>query len=296
MNYNKEKCNICPRECGADRTRKNGFCGCPDVMLVNKVMLHRWEEPCISGADENRGSGAVFFSGCNLKCVFCQNRDISRGAEGEEFAPARLAEEMKKLEASGAYNINFVTPTHYYPQIIEALRIYRPRVPVISNTGGYEKAETVKALSGYFDIFLTDFKYGDDNLAKEYSKAPDYTSVALSALSEMVKITGRPEYGEDGMMKKGVIVRHLVLPGARKSSLEALKLVAETVGAENVVLSLMSQYTPDFAPNISPLNRRITTFEYESVRDAALSLGFNGYSQDASSAKKSYTPDFNNKE
>lgn len=292
MIYDSFKCDICPRECGADRMNTTGFCGCPDAMRINKIMLHHWEEPCISGKDENRGSGAVFFSGCNLKCVFCQNRDISRSADGNEYSPEDLANAMRKLYGEGAYNINFVTPTHYYPHILEALDIYRPDIPIISNTGGYEKAETVKALGGYFDIFLTDFKYGDGETAGKYSKASDYVDYAVPALCEMVKITGKPEYDGNGMMKSGVIVRHLVLPGSRRSSVEALKLIADNVGAENVVLSLMSQYTPDFAPDTAPLNRRITTFEYEYVRDAALEMGFDGYSQDVQSAKKSYTPDF----
>lgn len=262
-------------------------------MRVARTMLHKWEEPCISGTDPERGSGAVFFTGCHLKCVFCQNKVISRGGEGEVYSPRRLAEEMQKLEQAGAYNINFVSPTHFTSQIIEAMDIYRPRVPAVFNTGGYELASTVEALEGYADIFLTDFKYGDDAYAAGLSACEDYVSYAAEALKAMVRVAGKPRLSEDGMMRGGVIVRHLVLPGGRHDSVIALRRVADAVGAENVILSLMSQYTPEFAPeSMKSLRRKVTTFEYESVRSAALEMGFQGYCQDASSAKSCYTPDF----
>lgn len=288
------RCTVCPRECGADRTAGRGFCGADDKMRVAKIMLHKWEEPCISGNDTERGSGAVFFCGCPLKCVFCQNKAISRNAENmREYSPEALAEEIRRLEDAGAYNINFVSPTHYIPQIIETLEIYKPKIPVVFNTGGYEKAESVEALRGYADIFLTDFKYGSEEFGKKYSASPDYTVKATEALKVMVTALGKPEFSPDGMMKSGVIVRHLILPGGRHDSVKALKKVAETVNPESVVLSLMSQYTPDFAPeNMREIRRRITSFEYETVRNYALELGFSGYSQDTGSATKKYTPDF----
>lgn len=293
MNFDLSKCSVCPRECGADRYTAAGACGEGADMRIAKTMLHRWEEPCISGNDDSRGSGAVFFSGCPLKCVFCQNKEISRGKKGGIYSPEQLAEEFKKLISLGAYNINLVSPTHFIPQIIEAIKIYRPSVPVIFNTGGWEKAESIAALDGYADIFLTDFKYGSNETARAYSACGEYVETAASALREMVRITGSPQFDSDGMMRRGTIVRHLILPGCRKDSVAALERVAETVSPKDVILSLMSQYTPDFAPkNIPRLCRRITTFEYEYVRDAALSLGFDGYSQDTASAQRSYTPDF----
>lgn len=294
MSFDMKRCTVCPRECGADRTKGMGLCGADDFMQISKIMLHKWEEPCISGSDENRGSGAIFFSGCPLKCVFCQNKDISRGdPSAERYTPEMLAEAMRKLEKEGAYNINFVSPTQYTPQIIEALRIYRPRIPTVFNTGGYEKAETVEALTGYADIFLTDFKYGSNEVGKRFSACAEYVETAISALKMMLRVAGPLRFDDNGMMTGGVIVRHLILPSCRKDSISVLKRIADEVGAENVLLSLMSQYTPEFAPDdIKSLKRRITTFEYESVRDEAISLGFTGFSQDIGSANACYTPDF----
>ena len=291
--FDISNCTLCPRLCGVDRRTHRGFCGEGQEMRVSKIMLHRWEEPCISGNDPERGSGAVFFSGCSLRCVYCQNKDISRGGTGEIYTPEMLSEAMKNLCSKGAYNINFVTPTHFYHKIKETLDIYRPDLPVVFNTSGYERAQTVAALSDYADIFLTDFKYGTDELAKSYSNAGDYPALALRALWKMIEVTGGPELSEDGMMKKGVIVRHLVLPGGRRDSVKALKLICDAVGAENVLLSLMSQYTPEFAPeDMKVLRRKTTTFEYEYVRDCALEMGFSGFGQDRESATRAYTPDF----
>ena len=208
---------------------------------------------------------------------------------------ARLADEMLRLEEMGAYNINLVTPTHFIPQIIDALDIAKPKlsIPVVFNTGGYEKAETVAALQGYADIFLTDFKYGTADMAKKYSAAPDYPKIAIEALTEMFRITGEPVIGENGMMKKGIILRHLVLPGGRHDSVAALRAAADAIPADKVILSLMRQYTPEFAPDSTPeLKRRITTFEYNYVLKEALSLGFDGFSQDKDSARTVFTPDF----
>ncbi|MBQ2942581.1 MAG: radical SAM protein [Clostridia bacterium] len=288
-----KECTLCPRECKKDRITGTGYCGESAEMRVAKIMLHRWEEPCISGNDRDRGSGAIFFSGCPLHCIYCQNRDISSGGTGKIYTPALLAEAIKELESAGAYNINFVTPTHFLHRIIEALEIYRPAIPTVFNTSGYEKADTLEALRGYADIFLADLKYGGEELARHYSNAPDYLSVALSAIEKMIDITGPCQFFDDGMMKKGVIVRHLVLPGGRHDSVNALKALKEAVGTENILLSLMSQYTPDFAPkDCKPLSRRVTTFEYEFVRDAALDMGFEGFGQDKNSATRAYTPEF----
>lgn len=288
-----ENCRICPRLCGINRYISKGACGEGADIRIAKIMIHKWEEPCISGSDEKRGSGAVFFSGCPLKCVFCQNKDISRGGKGEIYTPHELADRMKSLEDSGAYNINLVSPTHFIPQIKRALDIYHPSIPIVFNTGGWERAETTASLKGYADIFLTDFKYGSNDTAKAYSACGEYLETAKSALREMVKITGKPEFDNDGMLMRGTIVRHLILPGGRRDSVKALEAVAKTVDPKNVLLSLMSQYTPDFAPESIPaLRRRITTFEYEYVRDAAIKLGFEGYSQDISSARRAYTPNF----
>ena len=268
----------------ADRTEKSGFCGEGDTMRISKIMLHRWEEPCISGTDPQRGSGAVFFSGCSLHCLYCQ---------GKLYSPKDLAREIKALEDNGAYNINFVTPTHFIPMIIESLDLYRPNIPTVFNTSGYEKEDAVLSLRGYADIFLTDMKYGAEENAKKYSAAPDYPSVALRAIEKMVQITGKAQFDSDGMMKRGVIVRHLVLPGGRRDSVAALKALKESVGSENIILSLMSQYTPEFySGEYKELRRRTTTFEYEYVRDCALEMGFCGFGQDRQSAVSAYTPEF----
>ncbi|MBE6587396.1 MAG: radical SAM protein [Ruminococcaceae bacterium] len=288
-----KKCTVCPRECRADRTKSVGICGEGQEMRIAKIMLHRWEEPCISGTDPKRGSGAVFFSGCPLHCVYCQNRDISSGGVGSVYTPKDLAEVFKRLEEDGAYNVNLVTPTHFTAGIIEALDIYRPGIPVVFNTSGYEKEDTLEALSGYADIFLTDLKYGGADTAKKYSAAPDYPEVALSAVKKMIGIAGKPRFDENGMMTGGVIVRLLVLPGQRRDAENALRSLRELVDCEDIILSLMSQYTPDFAPrDMGALCRRTTTFEYEYVRSVALELGFSGFGQDRQSAKSSYTPDF----
>lgn len=287
-------CTICPRKCGADRSTGTGFCGETDKIRIAKTMLHRWEEPCISGSGSDAGSGAVFFSGCSLKCVFCQNRKISRGNTGTEITEEQLAQEMLSLQRRGALNINLVTPTHFTLQIMKALDIAgdRLKIPVVWNTSGYENAETVRMLKGYAGIFLTDFKYMSPETAKRYSSAPDYPEVASAAVKEMISLTGKPVY-KNGIMQSGTVVRILVLPGHRDDSIAVLDRLAQITDPEHVVLSLMAQYTPEFLPEGYPeINRRITTYEYEKVRDYANMLGFEGYSQDRLSADTSYTPDF----
>ena len=294
-------CNLCPRSCNVDRSIKSGFCGVGEKILVSRVMLHKWEEPCISG---RLGSGAVFFCGCPLKCVFCQNGEISRGTDGtfagqREFTAVELADVFLHLQNVGAHNVNLVSPTQYTDDIMFAVADARNRgltLPVVWNTGGYEKAETIGELRGTVDVFLTDMKYFSPALSMELSRAKDYFPTALSALREMVRLCPAPVYGEDGTLKKGVIVRHLILPGQRADSVAILRAIAEAGLQKNVLLSLMSQYTPDFFvgcadENINKkMSRRVTTFEYNSVRDAALELGFDGFGQDKSSANAEYTP------
>ena len=264
-------------------------------------MLHRWEEPCISGTDESRGSGAVFFTHCPLGCVYCQNRDISRrSCSGMVHTVRELAEIFLQLQRDGAYNINLVSPTQYTPQIIEAVRLAKAdglTLPVVWNTGGYELPETIESLRGTVDVFLTDFKYASPETAKLYSAAEDYPEIAAQSLARMHELTGACKFDDAGMMTRGLIVRHLILPGHRADSVAVLRKIAETVPVENIRLSLMAQYTPEFLPEdpvekYKKIRRRITSFEYSAVLDESERLGFDGYSQERTSATKKYTPDF----
>ena len=285
-------CTQCPRRCGADRVRgEMGYCGAADGIRVAKVMLHPWEEPCLIAGP---GAGAIFFGGCPLRCVYCQNKAISHGDVGEIWDRSRLEEEILLLQERGASCIDLVSPTQYAEDILCALRAVKDRIkiPVVWNTGGYETADTIRKCRGLVDVFLTDFKYGTAETAEKYSAAPDYVTAATEALTAMVEVAGKPRWQGD-CLTGGVILRHLVLPGGRRDSEAALTTVARTVHPDSVILSLMRQYTPDFAPEEIPtLRRRVTTFEYESVRDAAIRLGFGGYSQDADSATAAYTPEF----
>ncbi len=298
-----KQCTLCPRMCGVDRLHTVGYCGASHEVEVSKLMLHRWEEPCISGDGETRGSGAVFFTHCPLGCIYCQNRDISgRGAQGNVLTPDALAERFLGLQEAGAYNINLVSPTHYTPQLIEAVAMARKgglTLPVVWNTGGYERRETIALLRGTVDIFLTDVKYLSPDLAREFSLASDYAVHCFPALLEMADIAGAPRYDEDGMLQGGVIVRHLVLPGCRADSVAILRSIAAMLPPERVVLSLMSQYTPEFftppaesTPAVRKLSRRITSFEYDYVAEEAVRLGFDGYVQERTSASSRYTPEF----
>ena len=287
------KCNLCPRKCGADRTSSVGFCGSGNNLKVARAALHHWEEPCISGT---RGSGTIFFCGCNLKCVYCQNIEISRGSAGVEISIERLANIFLRLQREGAHNINLVTPTHFVIQIAEALRLVGDErtIPIVYNCGGYETKEGLDVIADYADIYLTDMKYADDELAKRYSAAPDYYNTASSALKIMIEHTGNPTFDKDGIMQSGVIVRHLVLPSYRREGAELLKRLKTEFGTDSFVLSLMSQYTPNGRLEDYPeINRRITTFEYNYVTQTALELGFKTvYTQERSSAKSEYTPPF----
>ncbi len=289
--------------CGADRTVSRGYCGASDTIEVSKIMLHHWEEPCISGKDESRGSGAVFFTHCPLGCVYCQNGIISkRSSCGIEYTPAALANALLSLQDDGAYNINFVSPTQYTAQLVTTVQIAREKgltLPIVWNTGGYELSSVIEELSGTVDIFLTDFKYADPQLSDCYSSAKDYPEIASTALASMYKSVGEFVISDAGIMERGIIVRHLVLPSHRNDSIAVLRMIAATVPPDKIKLSLMAQYTHEFLPKpsgendrFSKIRRRITTFEYESVLKEATALGFDGFSQDRSSAVRSFTPDF----
>ena len=294
------KCNICPRACGADRSLgRQGFCRAPEELLVAKIMIHKWEEPCIAG---DGGAGTIFFSGCNLRCVFCQNCDISRGENGEIMSDETLEKEIFSLAARGAECIEFVTPTHYTERLAAIIKRVKPHlnIPVVWNSGGYERVESLKLLDGLVDVYLPDFKYFDDEIAKGYSSAPDYLSVATAALGEMLRQTGKPMFDEKNRMRRGAIVRHLVLPGHRADSIAVLNHIADNFGADALLLSLMSQYTPDFYAEsgncqYKNLTRRVTKFEYDSAMRTALERGFDGYFQGMSAASRSFTPKFSEK-
>jgi putative pyruvate formate lyase activating enzyme len=286
-------CNLCPRECGADRESAFGFCGYGNEIKAARAAPHFWEEPCISGSS---GSGAVFFSGCPLKCCYCQNFEISCKGYGREITAERLAEIFLELQDRGVHNINLVTAAQYLTGVIKALDIARPglHIPVVYNSSGYERAEAVKALKGYVDIYLPDIKYFSPEISQDYSKAKDYFNIASAAVKEMVRQTGTVGYDKQGVMQKGVIIRHMVLPGAREDSIRILKWMSGSLPKDKFLLSLMSQYTPMFrAEEYGGINRRVTTFEYESVVKEALRLGLdNGFIQRRSSAKSGYTPVF----
>ena len=290
-----KKCLACPRGCLVDRDRgERGFCGVSNEYIIGSADLHFWEEPCISGTG---GSGAIFFSGCNLRCVFCQNRDISREVVGKKYSEEELISRMLELQERGAHNINLVTATPYAFFIAKTLEKAKKQglsIPVVYNCGGYESVEALRTLEGFVDIYLPDFKYFNEDLARSYSNAPSYARVAGEAISEMYRQVGKLTLDEKGIAKRGLIVRHLVLPACREDSKAVLKYISEILPASEVTLSLMRQYTPDFACDDVPKNlkRRLTSFEYEDVLSYALSLGFDGFSQDKESAKKDFTPNF----
>ncbi len=290
MTYHPEHCTLCPRRCGADRTKRVGFCKSGERMKVARAALHFYEEPCISGKE---GSGTVFFSGCSLGCVFCQNREISRGDIGKEITGEDLVRIAFSLKEQGANNLNLVTPDHYAPEIRSALLPLKDSLgmPIAVNTSSYLSPEQLSYFEGLAHIYIADFKFFSSETAKNYASAPDYPRVCLNAITEMVRQKGKPVYDGRGMMQSGVIVRHLVLPGARKESIALLQELSRRFPPDHIVLSLMSQYTPP-AGMTGHLSRRVTTFEYKSVMDVAESLGFSGYFQDRSSASDSYLPDF----
>ncbi len=284
-----EGCTLCPRLCGVDRQAAKGFCGSGALAKAARAAKHHWEEPCISGT---AGSGTVFFSGCTLGCVFCQNREISRGGVGKELTVPQLAEVFRRLESQGVHNLNLVTPTHFTPQILQALEQAKPAVPVVMNTGGYERVETLKQWEGKVDIYLPDLKYVSSGLSAKYSAAPDYFEVASQAILEMHRQQPKLVW-EGDLLKKGLIVRHLVLPGCVKDTLAVLDFLDKNLPKDSFLLSLMSQYTPTAACAAFPeIDRRLTTYEYRKAADRAAELGFQGFAQDRRSAKEEYTPPF----
>ena len=282
-------CTLCPRRCGAERTAEagGGFCRMPGGLRVARAMLHHWEEPPISGQN---GAGTVFFSGCTLGCVYCQNGDISAGGFGKDISAARLREIFEELIEQGAHNIELVTPTHFLPWILPALTPRLP-VPVVYNCGGYERVETLRALEGLVDVYLPDLKYADGALAAELSGAADYFPVACEAIREMFRQVG-PYVLEDGLLTRGVVIRHLVLPGYLDNTRWALDWIAETFAPGDVLVSLMSQYTPT-ANMTGRLARRVTAAEYRAAADYMRNCGItDGFVQERTSAEEAYTPAF----
>lgn len=297
MNWKKwyRECALCPRECGVNRLEgRRGFCGQTAGLKVARAVLHMWEEPCISGS---RGSGTVFFTGCHLGCVFCQNGQISRGRAGKEISVIRLARIFMELQEKGAHNINLVTPTHFVPHIIEALRISRKmglKLPIVYNTGGFEKVDTLELLDGWIDVYLTDFKFMDVHLSGRYAHEEGYSFYAAKALEEMYRQTGEPVFDENGLMTKGIIVRHMVLPGQSMDSRQIVDFLYENYG-DKIYLSLMNQYTPSGPLEKYPeLQKRVKRQVYERLIGYTIRKGVeNAYIQEGSTAKESFIPDFN---
>ena len=285
-------CNLCPRKCNAARSESQnigGFCKAPLLPKIARAALHFWEEPCISGS---KGSGTVFFSGCSLNCVYCQNHDVSRNIIGKTISYERLAEIFKELENSGAHNINLVTPSHYVYAIKKALDIYRPNIPIIYNSSGYDSVDTLKFLEGYIDIYLMDFKYIKEDKAQKYSAAKNYPIVAIDAIKETYRQVGGCDFS-DNIMKKGLIIRHLLLPQGTNDAISIFNWVKENT--PNAFFSIMSQYTPMSAcENYPEINRKITKREYEKVLSVILDSNFkNCYIQEKSSSSTEYIPKFN---
>ena len=285
-------CDICPRRCRVDRVKTTGFCQETEEIRISKVMLHKYEEPLISGGEKDKGSGAIFFAGCNLKCVYCQNFPISHKNKGKNISVAELANIFKDLERRGALNINLVTPTHFTMQIIEALKIYKPNIPIVWNSSGYESVETIEKLKGYVDIFLVDLKYMSNELSTKYSGAVDYAEVATKAILKMRELQPK-DVIENGHMKKGIIVRHLVLPTHTDDSIKCLDFILKNLGKDTIV-SIMSQYEPRYdAKKFPEIDRKITPIEYKRVVNFAFKNDMkNCFVQDLSSADSKYTPKF----
>lgn len=289
------KCNICPRKCEADRLSNNlGFCKSSTVIKVAKAYAHMWEEPCISG---ERGSGTVFFSNCNLRCVFCQNHEISQQCTGKEISIERLSEIFLEQQQRGCHNINLVNPTHYVPQIIDAIKSSRNNgltIPIAYNSNGYENIETIRSLKGYIDIYIPDLKYFDDKYAIKYSKAPNYFNIASKAIMEMYNSVGTPIFDDEGIMKSGVIIRHLMLPGLLFDSKKVVDYIYKTFG-DNVYLSLMNQYTPMYGAESYPeINKPLNPKHYDSLVDHCIDLGYkNAFIQESGTSSEVFVPDFN---
>ena len=280
-------CHLCPRNCGVDRAAETGFCGMGEGIYAARAGLHFWEEPVISGT---RGSGAVFFSGCTLRCAYCQNREISAEGFGKKISPERLREIFEELIAQGAHNINLVTPTHFLPWVLPALTPALP-VPVVYNCGGYERVETLRALEGKVQIWLPDLKYADNALSARLSGAPDYWETATAAIKEMYRQVG-PYRLENGLLTSGVVIRHLVLPGEMENTRRCIDWVAESFAPGEVLFSLMAQYTPQPGAE-GNLKRHVTAAEYRAAAEYMENCGItDGFTQERTSAKEEYTPPF----
>lgn len=289
-------CRLCPRNCMVNRNNgKLGFCMASKNIRVGRAALHYYEEPCISG---EIGSGTVFFSYCNLKCVFCQNHQISNDNFGKDISIERLSEIFLELQQKGALNINLVTPTHYVPQVIEALKSAKQKgltIPIVYNTSSYENVDTIKMLDGYIDIYLPDFKYYDNKYGVKYSNVPNYFEYASNSIDEMVRQIKRCSFDENGIMKKGIIIRHMILPGLIEDSKKIIKYIYDNYKGK-VYISIMNQYTPlDNVRKYKEINRKVTKEEYEEVVNYAIDLGVvNGFIQQGDTAKDSFIPIFDN--
>ncbi len=288
-----ERCYLCPKNCGVDREKQKGFCKSSDVIRLSRVGLHMWEEPCIS---HKNGSGTVFFAGCNMGCVYCQNHEISSGLKGTDVHVSTLCDEILRLEQLGAENINFVTPTHYAHKILSVLDKVKPKlsIPIVYNTSGYEKLETLKMLDGYIDIYLPDLKYYSPEISGKYSCCPDYFSVALQAVKEMLSQTSKPVLNNEGKMLKGTLVRHLVLPSLYKDSIAIFDALEKSIDTSMAAVSIMCQYFPSYKAEQHPeINRKTTTLEYMYVVERVRKMNFAlGFIQDKSSAVEEYVPEF----
>lgn len=290
-----KKCNLCPRNCLVDRTKTTGVCGMKDKLVIARASLHMWEEPCISG--EN-GSGTIFFTGCNLKCVFCQNRDISTKLIGQEVTIEEFSKICLSLQKQGAHNINLVTPTHFVPLIVDGIKLAKEKglkIPIVYNTSSYENPKTIQMLDGIVDIYLPDLKYYNDEYAIKYSHAPNYFKIACDAIQEMYKQVGNPIFDENGMMIKGVIVRHLMMPGLKEDTKKIIHYLYQQY-QDNIYISIMNQYTPmRHYEKYQELNQKIKEKDYDETIDFALDLGIkNAFIQEGDTASESFIPNFSN--
>ena len=290
-----ENCTLCPRECGVNRAAgQPGYCGQSAMLSAARASLHMWEEPCISG---DKGSGTVFFSGCPLRCVYCQNHNIAIGQTGKTISVERLSEIFLELQEKGAHNINLVTPTHFVSLICSALKNAKANgliIPIVYNTSGYEKVETLQMLDGLIDIYLPDCKYFSTDLSRRYSNAPNYFEITTKALAEMFRQVGAPIFNEvTGMLQKGMVVRHLVLPGQTEDSKKIIEYLYNTFG-DNIYISIMNQYTPIIShPEFPELSRPLTAEEYDEIVDYAISIGIeNGFIQEGETCLDSFIPAF----
>lgn len=285
-------CTLCPRQCCADRAISPGFCGLGEEMHIARIAPHLWEEPPISGT---RGTGAVFFSGCTLRCIYCQNSEISHTGAGRAFTPRELSDALKRLTDLGVQSLSLITGTPFVPRILDALELWRPPLPIIWNTSGYETVETLHMLEGVVDVFLPDLKHYSSRTAQLCAKAPDYFEAASAAIREMCRITGPNQFSEDGILLRGVLIRHLILPGLTGESMKLLTWVKDNLPFGTPV-SLMRQYIPAAGVSVPGLMRKVTEKEYRRVRDHMLALDLPGFFQEKDSAEEEYIPVFNQPE